>query len=256
VAPKNEMKSCPTCRRIYTDETLIYCLNDGSTLSTRYTPTATQPSSPLRTTSPPPTEFLPPYQSQLPLKANNRWLLYAAITLLCVVIGGGVIIWLQSKETNPRLKEFAASPAPQSSSNPNQHGESSDNDNHQNATTEKPANSNIGIEDNGHPASSEDKSPSWKLVGVWRAKVSELGEDADVTFTANNDGTYQYAASNAQGQTIKEYGMWQYSEGILYQRFSNGASGKGSIEWIDNDTFEWRCCINSYGDASAGNLDV
>jgi hypothetical protein len=84
----------------------------------------------------------------------------------------------------------------------------------------------------------ENKSPSWKMVGVWRANSTEFGDRVEMIFTANADGTYQFFARNAQGATARDYGTWQYSDGILYQRFSNGASGKGSVVWLDNDTFE------------------
>ena len=35
------MKQYPTCNRTYTDETLTYCLDDGSTLVAQYVPEAT-----------------------------------------------------------------------------------------------------------------------------------------------------------------------------------------------------------------------
>jgi hypothetical protein len=36
------MKRCPTCNRIYTDDTLIYCLTDGSSLSAPSAPVGTE----------------------------------------------------------------------------------------------------------------------------------------------------------------------------------------------------------------------
>lgn len=53
------MKSCPTCHRTYSDETITFCLVDGSILSAPYEPEATQPLAAARLTNPPPTEILP-----------------------------------------------------------------------------------------------------------------------------------------------------------------------------------------------------
>jgi hypothetical protein len=89
----------------------------------------------------------------------------------------------------------------------------------------------------GNSQSSENTSPAWQMVGVWRAVSTEFGSSMEITYTANADGTYQFFARNAQGATAQDYGLWQYSNGILYQKFSNGGSGKGSIEWIDRNTF-------------------
>ena len=96
------------------------------------------------------------------------------------------------------------------------------------------ANSNT-VKDNSQ--SSENASPSWQMVGVWRAVSNEFGSSVEMTYTANADGTYQFFARNAQGATMQDYGLWQYSNGILYQKFSNGGSGKGSVEWLDRNTF-------------------
>ena len=46
------MKSCPTCNRTYPDDTLAFCLIDGSVLSAPYDPRAKQP----RASEAPPTE--------------------------------------------------------------------------------------------------------------------------------------------------------------------------------------------------------
>jgi hypothetical protein len=198
---------------------LVYCLYDGSALALAYDPEATQRIHSPRVTNQPPTEVLSSnrFYSQ-PLKPKGtRWPVYAAIALVSIVIGGAVVVLLISKEKSSPPQDSSVSPSPQTSTNQNRREVSK--------TADAP--------------SAGDVTPSRRLVGAWRAKVSELGDNYEVTFTANTDGTYQYSARNAQGQTTTEdSGMWQYSEGILYQRFSNGASGKGSIEWIDDDTFE------------------
>jgi hypothetical protein len=231
------MKSCPACQRAYQDETLIYCLDDGSVLRPQYDPEATLTTPFLRATSPVQTQTLPLNWSQLPPKRNSRWLLYSVIALLFVAFGGGIVIWLQSGEKDRQPRGLSASPMPHTSSTPNQLDVSRGTENTQaneNGNTSTP-NINGGDKDD---SSAGNIPTAQQLVGVWRGKISELGETFEVTFTASADGTYQYLVKNRRGQTAKQYGNWQYTNGMLYQTFPNGASGKGSIEWIDSDTFE------------------
>ena len=54
------MKSCPTCNRTYSDDTITFCLVDGSILSAPYDPAATKSSGPARETNPPATEVFNP----------------------------------------------------------------------------------------------------------------------------------------------------------------------------------------------------
>lgn len=53
------MKSCPTCNRTYPDDTLAFCLMDGSVLSAPFDPEAEKTVSTARDTGPPRTEMLP-----------------------------------------------------------------------------------------------------------------------------------------------------------------------------------------------------
>ena len=53
------MKACPSCKRTYADETLTFCLVDGSILSPPYDPHETHRVPDARDTDPAPTEVLP-----------------------------------------------------------------------------------------------------------------------------------------------------------------------------------------------------
>ena len=216
------MKQCPACRRTFTDDTLVYCLEDGSALGNVYDASATQIMPPPRVTSPRPAEFAP---SNLPLRQPPQqrryvWLiaLLASGLLLCFVAAGAVIAWINIRNTN-RAQNQSASTASQSSTNQSQ----------RNAT-----NSNASKKDSA--PSLTETSPSAKLVGVWRTNVFELGINEEITYTFFADGTSRAVFKDTKGRTGTDHGTWQYSDGILYEKFSNGASGKGSIEWIDNDT--------------------
>lgn len=230
------MKSCPVCQRTYPDETLIYCLDDGSVLRPQYKPEATLVSPYHAATKPVQSQTLPLNWSQVPPpQRNSRWLMYSLIALVLVAIGGGLVIWLQSGKTEPR--GLSAPPTEPTSSTPNQPEVARNNENKQDTESRNSSTPHVSGGDNGDP-STEKIPTAQQLVGAWRGKVSELGETFDVTFTANADGTYQYFARNRRGQTSKQHGTWQYTGGTLYQTFSNGASGKASVEWIDSDTFE------------------
>lgn len=54
------MKACPTCKRTYGDETLTFCLADGSLLSAPYDPHETLRIPATRATDPAPTEIMNP----------------------------------------------------------------------------------------------------------------------------------------------------------------------------------------------------
>jgi hypothetical protein len=53
------MKSCPTCKRTYPDDTLAFCLEDGSVLSAPYDSEQTLRIPAPRVTDPPPTQMAP-----------------------------------------------------------------------------------------------------------------------------------------------------------------------------------------------------
>jgi cell division septation protein DedD len=88
------MKSCPTCNRTYADETLTYCLDDGSLLSAPYDPEATQRIPPPRITNAQ-TEALPPPHSEVARPNRNPLPTYIIIALLALIAGGGIVALLR-----------------------------------------------------------------------------------------------------------------------------------------------------------------
>ena len=85
------MKRCPQCRRRYGDDSLNFCLDDGSTLfaepdsePTLISPTVAAPLTPARITS-------SPSQSST---SSHRWVLLLVIVLLAVMLGGGAVALL------------------------------------------------------------------------------------------------------------------------------------------------------------------
>jgi hypothetical protein len=128
------MKSCPTCNRTYPDDTLAFCLIDGSVLSAPYDPQAKQQ----RANEPPPTEMfhptpggpatnpshlhstMPTYQPGYAVdrqtnhptsnSSGKRWLA-VGIAVFVVLIGGvGLLLvgsaWLGNRNSRERPSEL------------------------------------------------------------------------------------------------------------------------------------------------------
>ena len=100
------MKTCPTCHRTYADETISFCLEDGTILSAPYAAQATQPYPPSRITEPPATQVMPPVpqapatmlapppvitrddrQIYQPEPGRNRWPLIVGAVVLVAIVG-------------------------------------------------------------------------------------------------------------------------------------------------------------------------
>lgn len=88
------MKQCPKCKRKYDDITLVYCLDDGSTL---HDPDAT------RRFAIPPTEVLPPKPPNHQPKGYDSILRYIVVGLLALIVGGGIVAFLKSGTTTENV---------------------------------------------------------------------------------------------------------------------------------------------------------
>lgn len=84
------MKRCPRCRRRYSDESLNFCLDDGSPLVVEpdSDPTLISPTVASRSTAPS-TPVSPGLASAS--QSSNRWILLATVILLAVMLGGGAV---------------------------------------------------------------------------------------------------------------------------------------------------------------------
>ncbi|MCU1267118.1 MAG: hypothetical protein JWM21_3436 [Acidobacteria bacterium] len=137
------MKICPACNRTYADQTLIFCLDDGSTLSAQYDPRETRLLPVTQTSEPPPTEIFPPqpkttevsppliptmqalqppprYPEQQQTKLNEKergkpWVIVGVVIFLVFVFGaGGVLsfIWFGKDRTaDPKAPVTKAIPS-------------------------------------------------------------------------------------------------------------------------------------------------
>ncbi|HYG82291.1 MAG TPA: SPOR domain-containing protein [Pyrinomonadaceae bacterium] len=95
------MKRCPTCGRTYADESLSYCLDDGSVLSAPYEPEQTQRIPAPRATNLV-TEALPAGQAPRTSREGRKPLLiYAIVSLLALLAGGAVVAWVMRNSSPP-----------------------------------------------------------------------------------------------------------------------------------------------------------
>jgi hypothetical protein len=96
------MKSCPTCNRTYSDDTITFCLVDGSILSAPYDPEATQSFSYLQNTEPSkvantipsssPLVFIPEAdQNPVSEKPNGKRRLIFGVVIILVLTTGLII---------------------------------------------------------------------------------------------------------------------------------------------------------------------
>lgn len=107
------MKHCQTCNRTYTDESLSYCLDDGSLLSAVPEPEATLGLTEVPSPVPPRATVAHPHLHSSP--ASYRWILYPAILFLTVLMGAsaGWFIYRVNKHTlSTSLGKPSDSPAP------------------------------------------------------------------------------------------------------------------------------------------------
>lgn len=244
------MKQCPQCRRTYSDETLSFCLEDGSPLvaqinseiTQRYVPAITEQfETPRGTAQPTPNTFqIAPAFSQPPSppKRSNFWIIPVVAVLLLLITGGGVAAFLLLKNNSgespdSNVRTIASNTAANITTNT-----ASNTPSNTAANTSSNIASNTATPERSTISPTLNKPPSAKLVGTWIADVKEQGVKMRITYVLNDDGTSKAFFKTSDGRTGNDGGTWRFSDDILYEKFSDGAAAKGLIKMIDEDTFE------------------
>jgi hypothetical protein len=147
------MKQCPACNRTYTDDELLFCLEDGTRLiqasysggsgdaPTVFDPSATLAYGPGRDTSPPPENFYPqtpPAPTPQPLaqaswsptpyapapaqasKSNTKpWIIIAIAAVIVLGLGIVALLAIIGRDTDPDTNKNANRPVVSNSNNTN-----------------------------------------------------------------------------------------------------------------------------------------
>lgn len=88
-------------------------------------------------------------------------------------------------------------------------------------------------------------SESAKLVGIWIANEVEFGQPNNFYWQLQSNGTSYFRATQPNG--ISEgFGSWQYSNGVIFESYSNGSSARGSIRWLSDNHFELTIINNGF----------
>jgi len=168
------------------------------------------------------------YQTQT---HNNRWFLYVSLAVLLLLVVGGVtaLVLFGLKFSKTMESGTNQSPGTQVASKPT-------------------------VEPSPLPSPSPSPSPytDKDLVGAWRSAVNEQGQRIEITVTFLQDGATRYIFKDARGQTSTYAASWRYADGILYERYPNGKSGRDCIRWLDRNDFELTIIDN--GDRSSAGV--
>jgi hypothetical protein len=229
------VKQCPRCNRTYPDDSLLYCLEDGSVLATAYDPDATQLIPEARPTNAPlPQPAVPIHQAPAPFTSpsyapprRRLWPLYLVIVLLLLMLGGGAIGLLIYGYTRMQDSPVANDNQSQASPSPA----------HSPGLSPEIARASPSPEIQNSP-SPRDTPTATQLVGTWRTNVYEDKQQVEITYTFLANGSSKAVFKTGAGTAQTHYGEWRYSDSTLFETFASGASGKGAIRWIDHDNFE------------------
>ena len=75
---------------------------------------------------------------------------------------------------------------------------------------------------------------SQRLIGTWNGSIVKYGQKIQISVTLKPDRTYT-SLQKIGLQSMRDQGIWRYSNGILYQTDSLGLRSKGSIKWISDN---------------------
>ena len=269
------MKSCPTCNRIYTDDTLTYCLEDGAILAAAYDPQSTLQIPAARATDQQRTEILRdpltpgsthPFPQQSTTREQNPFsyppgavadrppqhqggktskAVVAVIVLLATgVLVLGYMLW--------RNNQSASSEAAKNDANVQS--------NNAVATPTARTDNSVNANDDGEAAETPGSQSSQWLEGVWEGKGYQSAPEMtwSIKFTADNN-TYaiEYPSLRCGGKwTLVEMndGRATFKETITrgLERCSNG--GDISIEKISDSQISYKYTLPIIGEVATATL--
>lgn len=258
------MKSCPTCNRIYTDDTLIYCLEDGAILAAAYDPQSTLQIPAARVTDPPRTELLrdslkPGAQQTFPQQAPIRepdsfrdsqraGKTSKAVVAVIVFLAAGVLVlgymlWRNNQSTSSEAST----------------GQANAQANNAVVTPTAQTNTSVNTGERETPTPTVSQSSEW-LEGVWEGKGYQNAPEMtwSIKFTAA-DNTYviEYPSLRCGGKwSLVEAsdGRATFKETITrgLDRCSNG--GDITIEKISDQQISYKYTLPIIGEVATATL--
>ena len=189
------MKHCPQCGKLYPDDDLNFCLDDGTALRQTFN------------TSDEETVVLPSRRSPTPgpvvRKGVSPIFAYLAIGLIALIAGGGIVAWIMTRETTTPTSGNTASQtnanARQDNRVQNTAPESTPNTSNQSSPSPSPTSASIDVD-------TARREVNNALDG-WLAALTEKDLDRRMAFYADRLDTYytkrNVAASSVRGENAK-----------------------------------------------------
>ena len=70
-------------------------------------------------------------------------------------------------------------------------------------------------------------SLSLQLVGKWEGNINEFGVKERIIVDYYSNGTFSVKLTSANGPVVTDTGYWQYSDGLVIEKFQNNPLGIG-----------------------------
>jgi hypothetical protein len=76
------------------------------------------------------------------------------------------------------------------------------------------------------------------LIGSWRSRQMEIGRDTLIYWTIRADGTTSYDVYQDGQKVAVDPSTWTYSNGLFYEEFGLGSTGRALVRATGPDSFE------------------
>jgi hypothetical protein len=199
------MKECPTCSRVYADESLRFCLDDGASLISQVRGAVAQPTiriNPPGTRGAKATEVLPGSRLTPPTQEQSLipWLVAGAALLLVAVMAIGITILMVANR-------------PSSNSPPNSNGSSAA----KNANSTKPASDAIDL-----------TGTRWTQTSAI-SQMKEFNFLANGTINGDSGDTWKQNGNSLTMSITNGYAIYQGT--ISGDRIDYKAHNKVNLDW-------------------------
>jgi N-acetyl-anhydromuramyl-L-alanine amidase AmpD len=85
---------------------------------------------------------------------------------------------------------------------------------------------------------------SRQLVGKWEGTFNEFGTKEKVIVDYYSNGTFIVKLNSTDGSAVTDIGNWEYSDGLVIEKFQDNPIGIGRMRWIDRNHYEFTIIDN------------